>query len=143
RTPGTDDPTMDFEPAPEWGGFQDVQISEIAPNGPAGGSDEFFELGNYGDEPVDMSGWSAYRCYGTGQPGVGSNAQIADLDAVIQPGETYLGVHAGAPAALLDIADGTYETGLNHTDGYGMYITDAEGQLVDAFAAYDVILDQY
>lgn len=143
RTPGSDDPTMDFEPAPEWGGFQDVRISEIAAGGPAGGADEFFELGNYGDQPVDMSGWSAYRCFGTGQPGVGESVQIADLGVTLEPGQTYLGVSDGAPQALQELADGLYGTGLNHTDGYGLYLTDADNVLVDAFASYDVIVDQY
>ena len=143
RTPGVEDPSTEYEPVPEWGGFRDVRISEITAAGPAGGSDEFFELGNYGDQPVDLSGWSAYRCFGTGQPGVGESVQIADLDATIEPGQTYLGVSAGAPAALQEIADGVYETGLNHTDGYGLYLTDENNQLVDAFASYDVIVDQY
>ncbi|WP_114907415.1 lamin tail domain-containing protein [Ornithinimicrobium murale] len=144
RTPGVEDASTDYAPAPSFAGFQDVRISEVVGAGPAGGNDEFFELGNYGDQPVDLSGWSAYRCYGTGQPGVGANAQIADLGEVtLQPGEVYLGVAAGAPAALLDLADGTYPTGLNQTDGYGMYITDAEGSLVDAFASYDINDDHY
>jgi len=143
RTPGTEDAATEYAPAPTFTGFQDVRISEVAPAGPAGGDDEFFELGNYGDQPVDLSGWSAYRCYGTGQPGVGANVQIADLGVTLQPGETFLGVAQGAPAALREIADGTYATGLNQTDGYGMYITDAEGRLVDAFAAYDVNVNQY
>ncbi len=53
-----------------------------------------------------------------------------------------LGVADGAPAALLDLADGVYATGLNETEGYGMYITDSAGRLVDAVAAYDVTVDQ-
>ncbi len=143
RTPGVEDPATDHPPAPTFEGYRDVRLSEIAAGGPAGGNDEFFELANYGDQPVDLSGWSAHRCYGTGQPGIGGNAQIADLGVTLQPGETYLGVAAGAPAALRELADGVYETGLNQTDGYGMYITDAEGRLVDAFASYDVNVDQY
>lgn len=142
RTPGTEDADTDYAPAPEFSGFQDIRLSEVVGAGPAGGSDEFFELGNYGDEPVNLSGWSAHRCYGTGQPGLGADAQIADLGEItLQPGEVYLGVAAGAPADLLELADGTYATGLNQTDGYGMYITDADGSLVDAFASYDVNQD--
>ncbi len=143
RTPGREGPAAEYAPAPRWEGFRDVRLSEVAPAGPAGSDDEFFELANYGDRPVDLTGWSAHRCYGTGQPGIGSNVQIADLGVTLQPGETYLGVAAGAPAALRDIADGIYATGLNQTDGYGMYITDADGRLVDAFASYDVNVNQY
>ncbi|MEE6281576.1 lamin tail domain-containing protein [Georgenia sp. MJ170] len=144
RTPGVDDAAAEYAPVPSFEGFGDVRLSEVIASGPAGGNDEFFELGNYGSEPVDLSGWSAYRCYGTGQPGVGTNAQIDDLGEItLQPGDTYVGVPAGAPAALLEIADATYGTGLNQTDGYGMYITDADGALVDAFAAYDVSVNQY
>ncbi len=144
RTPGVEDAATDHAPAPTFAGFRDVRISEVAAAGPAGGDDEFFELGNYGEEPVDLSGWSAYRCYGTGQPGVGDAVQIADLgDVTLQPGEVYLGVPAGAPAELLEQADATYATGLNQTDGYGVYVTDADGALVDAFASYDVNEDAY
>lgn len=143
RTPGTEDPTTDYAPAPGFTGLQDVRLSEVAPAGPAGTEDEFFELGNYGSQPVDLSGWSAYRCTGTGQPGIGAQVQIADLGVTLQPGQTYLGVADGAPAALLGLADGVYATGLDETAGYGMYITDAEGRLVDALASYDVTVDQY
>ncbi|WP_256838566.1 lamin tail domain-containing protein [Ornithinimicrobium faecis] len=144
RTPGVEDADTDYAPAPTFTGFQDVRISEVVAAGPAGGGDEFFELGNYGDQPVNLAGWSAYRCYGTGQPGVGASAQIADLgDITLAPGETYLGVSDSAPASLQEMADGTYGTGLNQTDGYGMYITDADASLVDAFAAYDINDDNY
>ncbi|QOR72201.1 lamin tail domain-containing protein [Ruania alkalisoli] len=144
RTPGSHDPAADYAPAPEFTGFQSMRISEVVGAGPAGGDDEFFELGNYGDEPVNLAGWSAYRCYGTGQPGTGSSVQIADLgDVTVAPGQTYLGVPAAAPDTLLALADGTYATGLNGGDGYGIYITDADGQLVDAFASYDVNVNAY
>lgn len=144
RTPGTEDAGTNYALAPTFTGFQDIRISEVVAAGPSGGSDEFFELGNYGDQPINLAGWSAYRCYGTGQPGVGDSAQIADLgDVTLQPGETYLGVAAGAPADLREMADETYATGLNQTDGYGIYITDAEDSLVDAFASYDINEDNY
>ena len=43
-----------------------VIISEIANGGPGGYHDNFIELANWGDEPVDVSGWELFRCTGTG-----------------------------------------------------------------------------
>ena len=123
---------------------QTIKISELTGAGPAGGNDEFVELANYGDTPVNLVGWSAYRCYGTGQPGVGSNVQVDDLgDVTLEPGETYLMAASGAPADLREMANATYRTGLNHSDGYGMYITDDQNNRVDSVAVYDVNVNQY
>ncbi|MGO1317198.1 MAG: lamin tail domain-containing protein [Cellulomonadaceae bacterium] len=142
RTPGTEDPATVPTPAPEYTAGP-VQISEINAAGTRGASDEFFELANYGTEPVDLTGWSVHRCYGTGQGGIDADAQIADLGVTLAPGQTYVGTHASAPADLLALAQGTYGTGLNETEGFGLYVTDADGALVDAFAAYDVNVNQY
>ena len=142
RTPGSHDPAAaptTAAPSPHTG----LKISEITAAGPAGSADEFVELANYGTEPINLSGFSAFRCYGSGQAGVGPNAQVPDLgNVVLAPGQTYLMVAAGAPAALLNSAQAVYAEGLNETEGYGMYITDATGALVDAVAVYDVNVDR-
>lgn len=143
RTPGTHDPAQPLAPKPTWQGFRDLRISEVAPAGPGGASDEFFELSNYGNSAVNLKGYSVYRCHGTGQPNVGE-AQIEDLgDVTLQPGQTYLGVAAGAPADLLAKANGTYSVGLNEKDGYGLYVTDPSGERVDSFASYDDGQEQF
>ena len=43
-----------------------VVISEIANGGPGGYHDNFIEVANWGDEPVDVTGWKLFRCTGTG-----------------------------------------------------------------------------
>lgn len=143
RTPGV------YEDAPKTGraersAIDSIRISELTAAGPAGTEDEFVELANYGTEPVNLSGWSARRCYGTGQPGVGSDVQVANLgDVTLNPGETYLMAATGAPAELRDRAHSTYPVGLNQKDGFGMYIMDNTGAMVDAVAVYDSAMNNY
>lgn len=113
-----------------------LRFSEIVGAGPAGGADEFVELGNYGESPIDLSGYSLTRCEGTGKGNAGT--QVADLGAVIlAPGETYLAVDDSAPSALRALADAEYATGMNEVDGYGMYLRDPEGRVVDKVGVYE------
>jgi hypothetical protein len=62
RTPGAPNAT---EPDP---GVQpsDVRISELTNGGPRGSSDNFIELANFGDQPVDIGGWEVWRCRAPG-----------------------------------------------------------------------------
>lgn len=43
-----------------------VVVNEMATRGPAGGTDNFVELRNVSDQPVDISGWRIPRCNNTG-----------------------------------------------------------------------------
>ncbi|MBD8045179.1 lamin tail domain-containing protein [Arthrobacter sp. Sa2BUA2] len=143
RTPGTHDPGAVLETA-SVSEYTDVAFSELTAAGPQGSNDEFVEIANYGSAPVNLSGFSAHRCYGTGQPGLGAEAQVADLgDVVLHPGQTYLMAPASAPAELRAAAQATYATGLNQADGYGMYLTDPDGARVDAVAVYDLGVNAY
>jgi len=138
RTPGSHDYAA--EPASAARSVHaGLKISELAAAGPGGANDEFVELANYGPEPVNLAGFSAFQCYGNGQAGVGASAQVADLgNVVLAPGETYLMAHGGASAELRGAAQALYTTGLNEAEGYGMYITDDTGAMVDAVAVYDL-----
>ncbi|GAB3045022.1 lamin tail domain-containing protein [Sediminivirga luteola] len=139
RTPGEWPAPEDLEPVevPASAHAGEVWITELIADGPAGGSDEFIEITNTGSAPVDTSGWSLYRCEGTGR--MAPSPQIADLGVTLQPGQTYLAAPASAPAALRELADGTYATGLNHADGYGAVLFDQERARVDGVGVYDTI----
>ncbi|GMA31540.1 lamin tail domain-containing protein [Litorihabitans aurantiacus] len=139
RTPGTD-PTaeavvaVDRDVSPHRGA---VEVSELVAAGPAGGSDDFVELVNRSDAPVDTTGWSLLRCEGDGRLSPG--AQVADLGRVLEPGGVYLAAAQGAPASLRELADATYATSMNETDGYGALVLDAQGRVVDGVAVWDTI----
>lgn len=114
-----------------------IQITELAAAGPAGANDDFFELTNTGETPVSLSGWSAYRCEGTGRRS--ATPQIADLGVTLAPGESYLATAAKAPAALRDRAQATYSTGMNEKDGFGLIVRDSAGTTVDAVGVYNTV----
>lgn len=143
RTPGVHEENPKTGRA-ERSPVESIRISELTAAGPSGGLDEFVEIANYGTEPVTLSGWSAHRCFGTGQPGVGDDVQVPDLgDVTLNSGDTYVMTATGAPDELLTIADSTYETGLNQDEGFGMYISDENGKMVDAVAIYDSSMNNY
>ncbi|MFD1860696.1 hypothetical protein EHW97_11170 [Aeromicrobium camelliae] len=114
-----------------------VQITEIIGSGPAGGNDEFVEITNLGDAPVDLTGWSLHRCEGTGRRS--AEPQVADLGGTLAPGATYVAAQSSASAEVLAVAQATYSVGLNQTDGYGAMVVDADGARVDGVSVYDTI----
>lgn len=137
RTPGVTSTQDDLTPPADFA-RGDLAFSEIVGAGPAGGDDEFVELANYGDEPINLKGYSLVRCEGTGAGNAGD--QVADLgDTTLAPGDVYVAAAAGAPAELREKADATYSTGFNQTDGYGAYLRDPEGRKVDAIGVYETV----
>ncbi|MBZ2199687.1 lamin tail domain-containing protein [Ruania sp. N2-46] len=132
RTPGEL-----VEPTPSQGEpfvFGPIRVSEASPAGPGGVDDEFFELANYGDEPVDLTGWSVWSCAGDGSRI--TTPRVADIGAVLETGQVWVAAHVNAPAALRALAQATYTGALNQTGGYGLYVQDAEGELVDSLGVY-------
>lgn len=82
----------------------EVRISEVANGGPGGGADEFIEIANFGDEPVDLDGWGIFTC-GT-SAGRNGNPVVPLLSGVtLAAGESYLVAHSSS--TLVDIADET------------------------------------
>jgi 3',5'-cyclic AMP phosphodiesterase CpdA len=128
RTIGTaEHPVPDGEPEPVDTG---VRVSELVNAGPAGVNDEFFELANLGDEPVDMAGWRVHRCGEDGRRA--AVLLIPEIgDVVLEPGETYLSVHTGSTLYPGGDFDASYSVGLN-ANGYGLIVFDGEGRLVDS-----------
>lgn len=115
-----------------------VAISELAtdPSGegmPAGlERRNYVELGNYGDDPVDVSGWTVWRCMADGARALEPQAVIP-AGTVLSPGATWLLALAGTPAAAR--ADQSYDTALSML-GTGIWLTDADGAPVDSVGVY-------
>ena len=113
-----------------------VAISELATDPadlPEGSTQQnWIELGNYGDEPVDLSGWTIRRCQADGTRALDLQLTIADGTA-LEPGEAFLAARRGTEAAAG--ADATYEVALNFL-GTGVWIADDHGRRVDSVGVY-------
>ncbi|HYG11389.1 MAG TPA: lamin tail domain-containing protein, partial [Pyrinomonadaceae bacterium] len=110
-----------------------VLISEFRFNGPNGTADEFIELYNNTDSPVDLNGWTIVAPAGTGGGGV-----LSGLTGIIGARGHHLVAPSdysvsGYPAGLEGIAvpDTTYSSGAFLDDG-GARLVDANGAVVDA-----------
>jgi hypothetical protein len=146
RTPGAANATADdavFDPGfayPEVDGVAapGVAISEVAndpsPEGlPAGWEQRnWVELGNYGTEPVDIGGWTAYRCTSDGPRAVDPQFRVPE-GTVLAPGATFLAARAGTAAAA--DADLSYDVALSLL-GTGIWLADADGRRVDGVGIY-------
>lgn len=113
-----------------------VAVSEIATDpasGPAGSTQRnFVELGNFGVEPVDISGWTIRRCQADGTRARDLQATIPE-GTVLEPGATWLVARSGTEAASL--ANATYGESLNFL-GTGVWVADASGRRVDSVGVY-------
>jgi 3',5'-cyclic AMP phosphodiesterase CpdA len=131
RTPGAPNAT---EPHP---GVQhtDVLISELTNGGVGGGFDNFIELSNYGEQPVDISGWSIYRCDRDGRLGTGNLQVTIPTGTMIEPGGVFV---AARPEVEVpeDVPHIRYETTLDNL-GFGVLIENADGVVVEAVGVYE------
>lgn len=115
-----------------------VAISEFATDPstdgmPAGSVQRnYVELANYGDAPVDLSGWSVTRCEADGLRARDDQARIAD-GTVLGPGQNWLAAAAGTPLAAT--ADARYPTAFDFL-GTGVWVADAAGDRVDSVGVY-------
>lgn len=112
----------------------DIKISEFAPGGPGGYTDDFIELANYGADPVDVSGWKVWRCGDNAQ----TYGQSGGLQAgtTIQPGETYTLVRSGSASTVpAEHRDLTYGTSVHWIDSGAMVLT-PDDEIVDRFSTY-------
>jgi beta-lactamase superfamily II metal-dependent hydrolase len=109
------------------GGATGVVISEFRTRGPSGGNDEFVEIYNNSDAPIDISGWKMK----------GSNSSATtSTRATVPPGTTlparrhYLFTNSGASGYSGSVpGNTTYGSGI--TDDGGVAITTAADVIVD------------
>lgn len=115
-----------------------VAISELAtdpsPEGMPAGTVQrnFVELGNYGPTPLDISGWTAWRCMADGTRALEPQF-VVPAGTTLQPEAVYLAARAGTPAA--SGADTSYDTSLSLL-GTGIWLADADGRRVDSVGIY-------
>ena len=106
-----------------------VLINEVANGGPESDSDGFFELRNWGDQPVDLTGWHVFRC---SRQGLRSNVGRPETDlrgVILQPGEIYTVSKIGMPGDA-------HVTQPFSTSGFGLYLESPTGERVDAVGVY-------
>jgi hypothetical protein len=94
----------------------DVVISEFRFLGPAGGNDEFIELHNPKNVPVNLSGLEIMGSNNTG----GTSLRATLGSVTLQAGQYYLLVNTGASAGLLALQNATYSTGITEDGGIAL-----------------------
>jgi hypothetical protein len=106
-----------------------VLINELSNGGPRSDSDGFFELRNWGDAAVDLTGWNVYRC---SVQGLRANLGRSEGDlhgVVLQPGQIFTVSKVGMPGDAH--VSQPYPVG-----GFGLYL-EAPGALrADAVGVY-------
>lgn len=112
-----------------------VLLSEFANGGARSEADSFFELRNYGDEPVDLTGWNVYRCNEHGLRRGAANPELDLHGVVLEPGQTFTVARIGAALAGGVAADASISNALPAA-GFGLDLVDADGRRVDAVGVF-------
>ena len=110
-------------------GAANVLVNELTNGASRFDNDVFFELRNWGDEPVDLTGWEVYACnHKSLRAKVG--LALGDLTGVVlQPGELFTVSRVGMPGD--DHITSTFDA-----TGFGLYLEDADDRPVDLVGAY-------
>ncbi|BDZ63298.1 lamin tail domain-containing protein [Agromyces mangrovi Wang et al. 2018] len=131
RTPGHANATEERSVVRAAAAESTVVISELATDPaqlPDGATQRnWIELANYGDAPVDLSGWRVVRCGADGFRERRTLA-LAAPGTVLEPGGTWLAALVGTEAATR--SDAVYRTGFDF-QGTGAWVEDAAGNRVD------------
>jgi len=110
-------------------GAPSILINELANGGPGSSSDSFFELRNWGDDDVDLTGWHVFRC---SVNGLRSNVGRPESDlagVVLRSGEIYTVSKSGMPGDA-------HMTQPYASAGFGLYLEGPDARLVDAVGVY-------
>ncbi|MFH8250269.1 lamin tail domain-containing protein [Microbacterium sp. B2969] len=139
RTPGARNAATDTRLAAEAFAYPEqrgVAISELATDPALDRNDyarhTFVELGNYGTDEVDVSGWRLVACTADGFRSTEDLATIAP-GTTIPPGATWLAALAGTDAASR--ADAVFWAPFALA-GAGVWVEDAHGDRVDSVGVY-------
>ncbi|TBN56050.1 hypothetical protein EYE40_00795 [Glaciihabitans arcticus] len=111
------------------GGHGTVLINEIANGGQRSDSDSFFELRNWGDDAVDLTGWSVYRCSAMGLRANTGRTEGELAGVILKPGEIFTFSKVG-------MAGDQHTTQPFSSEGVGLWLENPEGERVDAVAVY-------
>lgn len=111
-----------------------VVVNEFAVASSASSADSFFELRNTTDAPIDLSGWSIFRC---DERGLRENVGRPEVDlsgVVLGAGEIFLAAQMSAHLAQ-DAVDARFSQ-LYAQSGLGLVLAGPDGATVDAVAMY-------
>ena len=114
-----------------------VRFTELTNGGPGGGGDNFVEITNLGEEPVDVTGWQMYRCVGTGRV-YNDTLQFEMPSGPLEPGESFVAARSGS-ASTIDDPDIEYNTSFNADAGFGVMLVDADLGIVDSVGVFSRI----
>lgn len=92
----------------------------------------YIELGNYGDGPIDISGYTVRRCEADGMRSRELQFTVPEGTS-LAAGAVFVAARAGTAAA--SEADITYPESLNFL-GTGLWVEDAAGTLIDRVGVY-------
>ena len=112
-----------------------VMIDEVSPGGGVGGpggSGGFFELRNVSGTPVDLTGWSVYRCDAEGLRAKASRPEVDLSGVTLAPGDRYTATHMGWRG---EPADAVFTAVLPH-EGYGLVLLEPSREVADSVAVY-------
>lgn len=102
-------------------------ISEFRTHGPQGGNDEFIEIYNPTDAPIDVTGW---KIYGSNSSGSTSARLTITANTVLLPHRHFLAVNTATGGYSGSVTgDGTYSVGV--TDDGGIALLDLSNNIVD------------
>lgn len=126
---GAASPAAASLPKPAYDGSPTILLNEATNGDAASDDDGFFELRNWGDEPVDLSGWEVYRCTAKG---LRSNAGRIEGDLtgiVLGPGEIYTVSRIGLPG-------GSHISSTFDLEGFGLFLEAPDDTAVDMLGVY-------
>jgi hypothetical protein len=106
-----------------------VLINEVSNGGPRSDADGFFELRNWGDTAVDLTGWTVYRC---SVQGLRANVGRPEGDlrgVVLQPGEIFT-------VSKVGMAGDAHVSQPYSINGFGLYLEAPGGVRADAVGVY-------
>lgn len=122
--------TADAAPAER----QTVVLNEFAVAGSVSSADNFFELRNVTSSPIDLTGWSVFRCDERGLRAKIGRPEVSLEGVVLAAGEIFLATQMSARIEV-DKVDARFSEVYSQS-GVGLVLVDPDGTTVDAVAMY-------
>ena len=106
-----------------------VLINELSNGGPGSDADTFFELRNWDDHAIDLTGWQVFRC---SAQGLRSNVSRTEGDLtgiVLGPGDI-------VTVSRIGLAGDLHTSSPYDTSGFGLYLEAPDDSLADRVGVY-------
>jgi hypothetical protein len=111
-----------------------IVVNEVGIASSVSNADSFFELRNATAAPIDLTGWSVYRCDERGLRAKIGRPEVSLDGVVLAPGEIFLATQMSARIAPTEV-DARFSQVYSQS-GVGLVLVDADGTTVDAVAMY-------